>query len=115
VIIDVAANRSFGDLRRALTSSGRIVLAGAARKSAFTTVSRALMGIVRSRLGSPWLVPLLARLTYDDLVALKELVEAGRLCPVIDREYPLSEAAEAVRYVGSGQARAKVVINVSAM
>jgi NADPH:quinone reductase-like Zn-dependent oxidoreductase len=115
VILDVAANRSFGDQRRALSSSGRIVLAGAARKGAFAPISRALIGIVRSGLGSSWLVTLLARVTYDDLVALKDLVEAGKLCPLIDREYPLSEAAEAVRYVGSGQARAKVVINVSAM
>jgi hypothetical protein len=43
-------------------------------------------------------------------LVLKELAESGKLCPVIDREYPLREA---VRYVGSGQARAKVVINVS--
>jgi NADPH:quinone reductase-like Zn-dependent oxidoreductase len=91
------------------------VLVGAAKNGAFATTSRAVMGIVRPRLGSSWLVPLLARLTYDDLVVLKELVEAGKLCPVIDREYPLSETPEAVRYVGTGQARAKVVINVSAM
>jgi len=115
LIFDVAANRSFGDLRRALTPGGRVVLAGAPRKGVFVTIARPLMGIVRSRLGSSWLVPLLARLTYDDLVVLKELVEAGKLCPVIDREYPLSETPEAVAYVGSGQARAKVVINVSAM
>ncbi len=43
----------------------------------------------------------------------KELVESGKLCPVIDRQYSLSEAADAVGYVGSGQARGKVVINVA--
>ena len=51
-------------------------------------------------------------LTQDDLVVLKDLIEAGRVCPAIDRTYPLTEAAEAVRYVGTGQARAKVVIKV---
>jgi NADPH:quinone reductase-like Zn-dependent oxidoreductase len=40
------------------------------------------------------------------------MIEAGKLCPAIDRTYPLSEAAEAVRYLGSGQARAKVVITM---
>jgi NADPH:quinone reductase-like Zn-dependent oxidoreductase len=51
--------------------------------------------------------------THEDLVVLKELAEAGKLRPVIDREYPLSETAEALRYTGSGQARAKVVINIA--
>jgi NADPH:quinone reductase-like Zn-dependent oxidoreductase len=58
-------------------------------------------------------VPFLARVTNEDLVVLKELVESGKLCPAIDREYDLSEGVDAVRYVGTGQARAKVVINVA--
>jgi NADPH:quinone reductase-like Zn-dependent oxidoreductase len=114
VIFDVAATRSFADCRRVLTANGRMVLAGAAKGSMVRTMSRALAGIVRSRyLGSRWLVPFLARVTYEDLVALKDLVESGKLCPAIDREYSLSEAVDAVRYVGTGQARAKVVINVA--
>jgi NADPH:quinone reductase-like Zn-dependent oxidoreductase len=114
VIFDVAATRSFADYRRVLSPNGRVVLAGAAKGSMARTLSRALAGLVRSRyLGSRWLVPLLAEVTYEDLVVLKELVESGTLCPAIDRQYSLSEAAEAVRYVGSGQARAKVVINVT--
>jgi NADPH:quinone reductase-like Zn-dependent oxidoreductase len=113
VIFDLAANRSFSDYRRALAPSGRVVLAGAAKGSMFKTLSRALMGIVRARLGTRWLVPFLATVTYEDLVVLKELVEAGKLRPVIDRVYSMEDAAEAVRYVGTGQARAKVVINIS--
>ncbi len=49
---------------------------------------------------------------HADLAVLRELIEAGKLRPVIDRTFPLSEAADAVRYVGSGQARAKVVITI---
>jgi NADPH:quinone reductase-like Zn-dependent oxidoreductase len=113
VIFDVAANRSFGDCRRALTPDGRLVLAGAAKGSWFAVLSRALMGIARSRLGSRWLVPFLSRGRYEDLFALKELAAAGKIRPVIDREYTLSEAPDAVAYLGSGRARAKVVINVS--
>src|SRR5439155_997796 len=70
-------------------------------------------GHVRKRFGNTWLVPFLANVTHDDLLVLKELAEAGKLRPVIDRQYPLTEAAEAVRYVGTGQARAKVVIDVA--
>lgn len=47
-----------------------------------------------------------------DLLVLKDLIEAGKVCPAIDRTYPLSEGVEAVRYVGTGQARAKVVITI---
>ena len=72
----------------------------------------AVSASVTSRLGSRWLVPLLAKVSREELIVLKELAEAGKLCPVIDRQYPLTEAREAVRYVGTGQARAKVVINV---
>jgi len=114
VILDLAADRSFADLRRALTPNGRVVLAGAGKGGGMVrTLSRSLAGLVRARLGSSWLVPFLAAVTYEDLVVLKELAEAGKLCPVIDREYTLSEGAEAVRYVGTGHARAKVVINVT--
>jgi len=113
VIFDVAADRSFGDCRRALTPNGKLVLVGAAKGSLLGVMSRALMGLVRSRLGTRWLVPFLATVTYEDLVVLKDLVEAGQLCPVIDRQYTLSETPDAIRYVGSGQARAKVVISVA--
>jgi NADPH:quinone reductase-like Zn-dependent oxidoreductase len=114
VLFDLAADRSFADCRRVLTPKGRLVLAGAAKRSWFATLSRPLVALVRSRSGmSPWLVLFLARVRYEDLVVLTELVEAGKLCPVIDRQYTLSEVPDAVRYVGSGQARAKVVINVS--
>lgn len=113
VIFDNAADRSFADCRRALAKNGRLVLVGAAKSSTIAMLSRPLAAIVRSRLGSRWLVPFLARIRREDLLALKALVETGKVRPVIDRQYALSEAREAVRYVGSGQARAKVVINVA--
>jgi NADPH:quinone reductase-like Zn-dependent oxidoreductase len=53
-----------------------------------------------------------AKMKKNDLVYLKELLEAGKIVPAIDRRYPLKETAEALRYLGSGHARGKVVITV---
>jgi len=49
---------------------------------------------------------------YEDLIVLKELIESGKVTPVIDRTYPLAEAAEAIRYLQEGRVRGKVVITV---
>jgi NADPH:quinone reductase-like Zn-dependent oxidoreductase len=113
VILDVAADRAFADCRRALTPKGRMVLAGAAKTGDAAIIARLVSALVRGRLGNGWVVPFVAKIRHEDLVTLKELTEAAKVHPVIDREYPLSDAAEAVRYVGSGEARAKVVINVA--
>jgi NADPH:quinone reductase-like Zn-dependent oxidoreductase len=113
VILDVAANRSFSAMRRLLKPSGKLVITGAAKTGMLAVMWRAIVPLVRKRFGNTWLVPFLAHVNHEDLVVLKELAEAGKLRPVIDREYPLSETAEALRYTGNGQARAKVVINIS--
>jgi NADPH:quinone reductase-like Zn-dependent oxidoreductase len=58
------------------------------------------------------MAPLIARQRREDLVVLRDLVEDGRLTPVIDRTYPLEEVLEAIRYLEHGHARGKVVITV---
>ena len=58
------------------------------------------------------IVSLLARIRHDDLVTLQELVESGKITAAIDREYALHEVPDAIRYVHSGQGRAKVVIGI---
>src|SRR5438477_1504331 len=85
VVFDVAANRSFSDMRRVLTPTGRIVLAGAAKQSWTAVFARLLSSLIRTRFGAKWLVLHMASVTQDDLLALKELAEAGKLSPVIDR------------------------------
>lgn len=65
-----------------------------------------------SRLTRRRLLPFLATTTKDDLLVLKELAETGKLAPVIDRSYPLSETAEAIRYMETMRTRGKVVITV---
>jgi len=75
-------------------------------------LARLLVATVWSRFGDRKLRPFLAKVRHADMVALKELVDAGKLTPVIDRTYPLSETAAAVRYLEQGHARGKVVITV---
>ena len=111
-VFDVAANRSLSDLRSVLKPNGTLVLAGADKRGGIAIFTRILSAFVRSRLLGQRIVFYVAQAAQEDLVVLKELIEAGKVCPAIDRTYPLAEAAEAVRYVGSGQARAKVVITM---
>jgi NADPH:quinone reductase-like Zn-dependent oxidoreductase len=71
-----------------------------------------LLGPWMSRTGGKTIGGVSAKRSQKDLILLKELLEAGKVVPVIDRRYPLSEAAEALRYLGEGHARGKVVITV---
>lgn len=111
-IFDVAANRSFSDMRRVLVPGGIIVLAGADRRGGLAIFTRIGAAFLRSRLLKQRVVFYVAKATLEDLLVLKGLLEAGQIRPAIDRTYPLSEGAEAIRYLGTGQARAKVVITM---
>ena len=72
-----------------------------------------LLGQLLSRIGNRKMGFMLARSNQKDLVFLKELLEAGRIVPIIDRRYPLSEVAQAIRYLTEGHAGGKVVITVA--
>ncbi len=111
-VLDVAATRPLGRLLRVLAPGGTLVMIGAAKGGMLGIFTRIAAAMVRSRVRKQRVVFYVAKSTLDDLVVLKDMMEAGKIRPVIDRTYPLSEAAEAVRYVGTGQARAKVVINM---
>ena len=114
VILDVAATRSFRDLRRMLVPGGTLVCAGAAKRGGWMGIlARLLATMFRSRVLRQRVVFYVASTRRDDLAYLKELVDAGQLRPVIDRTYPLGQAREAVRYAMSGQSRAKVVITMT--
>jgi zinc-binding alcohol dehydrogenase family protein len=111
VLFDIGGNRSFADCRRVLAPNGTLVLVGAA-KGLWATLSRLLEAQLMSRIESQRIAPFLARVRHEDLVVLTEVVEAGKVSPAIDRQFPLHEVPDALRYLGSRHARGKVVINV---
>jgi NADPH:quinone reductase-like Zn-dependent oxidoreductase len=113
VLFDLGGNRSFASCRGVLRPGGTLVMAGAAAGRGLAPLTRLLKALVLSPFVSQRLVPYLARIRHADLMFLNELAEAGKLSPVIDRQYPLSEVPDAIRYVGTGRARGKVVINVA--
>jgi NADPH:quinone reductase-like Zn-dependent oxidoreductase len=113
-ILDVAATRSLRVLRRMLVPGGALVCAGAPKRGGWIGIlARFAAMIFRSRVLHQRVITFIASGRREDLAYLKELIEAGRLRPVIDRTYPLADAREAVRYAMSGQGRAKVVITMS--
>lgn len=95
--------------KRALTPQGRYVMAGGKPGQIFEAM---LLGNWLSEKDGRKLGGVSAHIDQKDLLTLKELLEVGKITPVIDKRYPLSEAAEALRYLGAGHARGKVVIVV---
>jgi NADPH:quinone reductase-like Zn-dependent oxidoreductase len=112
VLFDVGGTRSLSDCRRVLAPNGHHVLAGAGG-DALGIIARILGAQLRSRVLKQRVGMYMARGNPEDLIALKDLAEAGKLTPVIDRTYPLSETADALRYVGTRGARGKIVIRVA--
>jgi NADPH:quinone reductase-like Zn-dependent oxidoreductase len=77
-----------------------------------SVMGRLIAAIVLSRFESRKMVTFLARPINEDLTVISELMVAGKVTPVIDRRYSLSEVVEAIRYLGKGHARGKVVISL---
>ena len=110
LLLDNVANRSGSAYRRALSPTGICVLVG------FSSIGHMLqvvaLGAWLAKTSEQTIGPMLAKANEADLVFLKELLEAGKVVPVIDRQYPLSETAEAIGYLETGRARGKVVITL---
>jgi NADPH:quinone reductase-like Zn-dependent oxidoreductase len=114
-VIDISATRSLSALRSVLAPNGILIQVGAAKHGGWIGVfARIIALMVRARVFGQRVKFFVAQNDGNDLAFLLELIAAGKLRPVIERTYPLSEGREAVRYVGTGQARAKVVITADA-
>jgi NADPH:quinone reductase-like Zn-dependent oxidoreductase len=113
LIVDMVGNRSLSQLRQALTPRGTLVLVGGEGGDRWIgALSRSLTALVVSPFVSQRLRPVLGAANAHDLGFLKELIEGGKVRPVIDRTFPLSEASNAIRYLNEGHARGRVVIAV---
>jgi NADPH:quinone reductase-like Zn-dependent oxidoreductase len=111
LIYCTVGNRSISDYKHALKPQGVCVIAG------FTTLrllfSYMIFGSLKSKAGGKRVgIMGSAQANKKDLLYIKELLETGKVVPVIDRCYPLSETAEAIRYLETGRARGKVIINI---
>jgi len=111
LIVDNAAFYSIRKPLRALKPTGIYVLVGGSTSTASILQSLILNPLI-SRIERRKLVSFIASVKQSDLDFLKELLESGKIVPVIDRKYSLSETPEAIRYVEGGHARGKVIINV---
>jgi NADPH:quinone reductase-like Zn-dependent oxidoreductase len=115
LIIDTAGHRSLSQLRRALTPKGTLVIVGSEGRGRWLGgFDRQLRAVALSRFVGQRLRMLSSKPRQQDLQTLRELIEAGKLTPVIDRTYPLREVPEAIRHLVEGHGGGKVVITVSA-
>jgi NADPH:quinone reductase-like Zn-dependent oxidoreductase len=107
LILAANAYHSIFDYQRALNQNGIYVVAGGSLGQVFQALT---LGPLLSRIGSKKMCFVAAKLNQNDLDFLKSLLEAGKIVPVIDRRYPLSEVPEALRYLEEGHAKGKIVI-----
>jgi NADPH:quinone reductase-like Zn-dependent oxidoreductase len=114
VIIDTGGHSSLSELRRALTPKGTVVIVGSETYGRWLGgFDRSIRAMLLSRFVSQKLVAFVNSENHEDLIVLKELIEADKVTPVIDRTYPLSQAPKAVHYLKEGHARGKIAITVT--
>ena len=112
LIMGANAYHSIFDYRRALSKDGIYVGAGGGSQSLLVMLMGMLLQSLLSLIGSKKMCNFMAKIIKTDLVYLKDLLAAGKIIPVIDRRYLLSEVADAMRYLEEGHARGKVIITV---
>jgi NADPH:quinone reductase-like Zn-dependent oxidoreductase len=112
LIIDMVGNHSLSENRKVMKPEGKFVIIGGAKGNWLGP----LMGVIKAMVYSPFVdqefIMFIARLRKQDMSVLGELMKSGVITPVIDRSYPLSEVADAIRYSEEGHARGKIIITV---
>jgi NADPH:quinone reductase-like Zn-dependent oxidoreductase len=113
VILDIAGSRRWSALARVLAPRGIVVVVGAGKGNRLLGPLSHIVRIkVRAMFSRRKAVFFIARLTRDDLEVLRDMIEAGQVTPVVERTYPLVDAADAFRHLGEGHARGKVVVTL---
>jgi NADPH:quinone reductase-like Zn-dependent oxidoreductase len=112
LIVDIGGNHTVRAMRRVLSDGGKLVMTGAGH-GRFGVMGRVFGGSIRKRLGQPLVFYIATGPYQEQLTTLREMIEAGKVAPVVDRTYALSDVAEAMRYIRSEKARGKVAITVA--
>jgi NADPH:quinone reductase-like Zn-dependent oxidoreductase len=115
VILDNVGTQPLLRMRRALFPNGRYIMiggGGTADQGLLGPLARPLKAMVLSPFMSQKMEMMMADPTQKDMIQLADLMQAGKVTPVIDRRYKLSQVSEAIRYLEEGHARGKVVIDV---
>jgi NADPH:quinone reductase-like Zn-dependent oxidoreductase len=113
LLLDIAGNRSLTDCRRVLKEAGKRVLVGGPVGLWLGPLPHMMKALLLSILSQKKFIQFIAQETKEDLIFLSQLLERGELAPVIDRRYPLKDAAKALAYQGEGHAKGKIVVTVS--
>ncbi|MEX2160395.1 MAG: NAD(P)-dependent alcohol dehydrogenase [Anaerolineales bacterium] len=114
LFIDIAGSRSWRECKRVLTPNAIFVIIGGQKAPLIGPLNHILKIKLASLRASQKLIFFMAKFNRADFAVLRELIEAGKVVPVIDRQYKLSEFSEAMRYLGTGHARGKVVVTMKA-
>ena len=112
VILDTGGNSSLSRLRRSLTRKGTLVIVGGEGGGRWIGIGRQIRAQMLSPFVGQKLGTFIARENAEDLLILNELIDSGKLTPIIDRTYPLSDAPDAIRHLETGDARGRIVLTV---
>jgi NADPH:quinone reductase-like Zn-dependent oxidoreductase len=113
VMIDVAGSRPWSEVKRVLRPDAMVVIVGGPKTSrAFGPLAHMLQMTAGSAFASQKTTFFISKENVSDLMAIKEMIEAGKVKPVVEKTYPLDEVAEALTYLGIGHARGKLVISI---
>ena len=113
LIVDIGGNSSLSRLRRALTPKGTLVITGGETSGRWLGgTDRQIRALLLSPIIGQKLATFVSRENHEDMIILKDLIEAGKVTPVMDRNFPLTDVPKAIRYVEEGRARGKVVVTV---
>jgi NADPH:quinone reductase-like Zn-dependent oxidoreductase len=112
LVLDIGGGSTLSRLRRALTPKGTLVIVGGEEGGKLTGMGRQVRALVLSPFASQRLTMLVPKENHSDLERLAELIEAGAVTPSVDREYPLEQAADAMRELVAGSVRGKLAITI---
>ena len=112
LIIDMVGNHSLPSNRHVLNPEGIFVIIGGAKGNWLAPLMNPIKALMYSPFVGQEFVVLLAKMRKEDLSTLSDLMQTGKVTPVIDRRYPLSELPAAIRYSEEGHARGKIIIDM---